>query len=129
MPTHAPAWHTLPGSHFSPQAPQCSVEPSVEVSQPSVTSLLQFPNPGLQAPSLQTPFEQLEVAFVKPLHVVPQAPQCSSLAKTSVSQPFVRSPSQSPQPVSHFITHAPSAHHGPPLGPLAHGPHAAVPQP
>jgi hypothetical protein len=50
-----PYWHVSAPVHACPQVPQLVLLCSRLVSQPSVGSLLQSPNPELQAPITQLP--------------------------------------------------------------------------
>ena len=72
-----------------------------EVSQPVATLRSQSPNPALQAMAHE-PARHAGVPLVLS-HTDPQAPQCSSLAVVSTSQPFPESASQSPNPGSQDV--------------------------
>jgi hypothetical protein len=86
----------LAGAHARPQAPQLPAEVCKSVSQPSVSNVLQSPNPVLQVPSPHVPMAQTPVALAG-AHACPQAPQLSLDVRKSVSQPLAGLPSQSPK--------------------------------
>lgn len=94
--THPPLEHAptpLAKVHVVPQAPQCSASVFRFVSQPSDASLLQLPNPVLQAIE-HLPVAQLGVPCVV-LHAWPQAPQLVGLVSVLTSQPVAYCASQS----------------------------------
>jgi hypothetical protein len=86
--------------HDEPQAPQLVALLVVSVSQPSVGSLLQSPQPALQVRTQAFEVHAAETTFappvhtLRPLHVVPHA----AVVLSEVSQPFVAMPSQSSHP-------------------------------
>jgi hypothetical protein len=77
------------------QAPQ-SASVRSEVSQPLVGELSQSSQPASHVVIAQLPVAQLGVPWAV-VHARPQAPQLTSVS-SSVSQPLLRFPSQSPQP-------------------------------
>jgi len=79
------------------QAPQCSMVLSKRASQPLVSSSSQSPKPVTHT-GAQRPPRHRGVLLGRATQAVPQAPQCVVLVKSSVSQPGVVSPSQSPSP-------------------------------
>jgi hypothetical protein len=81
-----------------PQAPQCAVVLFRFVSQPLLRALLsQLPQPALQTMA-HAPAEQEALPLVV-LHGALQEPQWVRLVWVFVSQPFVATPSQLPQPL------------------------------
>jgi hypothetical protein len=74
-------------------------------SHPFAALPSQLPNPGLHT-GTQLPAEQVVVPFAL-VHAPPHEPQLAWLVWVLVSQPFVRSPSQLPNPESHEIAQAP----------------------
>lgn len=99
-----------------PQLPQLAVSVCTFVSQPSslpIAGVLQLSKPMSQMES-HTPAVQLLEATPAPEHALPQAPQLSTFAETSVSQPSsamgIAGLMQSPKPVTHMGAHAPATH-------------------
>jgi hypothetical protein len=88
--THCPALHAVPCAHMFPHAPQLLL---------SVCSLTQAPPQIVCPAAAQThaPATQLEPVG----HARPQAPQLLALVIRLTSQPFVATPSQSPNPLLH----------------------------
>src|SRR5690606_4901045 len=106
---HAPPLHDgvpLAAAEDWPRPPQCDRSPGRSVSQPLPPALAsQLPKPGahemLHAPPLHD-----GVPFA-PLQELPHAPQFARSAASECSQPFERSPSQLPKPLSQSIPHCP----------------------
>jgi hypothetical protein len=95
---HVPVPHdslALARLHGTSQPPQSESVRS-EVSQPFVGESSQSSQPVSQPVTWQLPVAQLGVPCAV-VHVRPQAPQLTSVS-SSVSQPLLRLPSQSPQP-------------------------------
>jgi hypothetical protein len=82
--------------HATPQPPQ-SVRVASDRSQPFDTWLSQLSQPVSQRETAHEPVAQVGVPWAVE-HVRPQAPQFTSVL-SSVSQPLLRLPSQSPQPI------------------------------
>ncbi|MEZ4393138.1 MAG: hypothetical protein R3A48_18785 [Polyangiales bacterium] len=99
--THAPL--ALAGAQARPQAPQLARLVRVSVSQPFIATPSQSAKPAAQLATAQRPASQLAVALGS-VQVAPQAPQCARAVLTSVSQPLVASPSQSPRPALQVAT-------------------------
>lgn len=87
----------------APQAPQCSVDVLVELSQPSAYWLLQSPKPALHVAIAHCPFAQLLVPFGTGAQALPHAPQWS-VVRRSASQPSEARPLQLLKPVLHAAT-------------------------
>jgi hypothetical protein len=92
-----------------PQVPQFAGLVFRFASQPLAATPSQLPNPALQERMPHVPDEHVSVAF-RSEQTVPQLPQFAVLLCVFVSQPFVPSPSQLPQPGTHVGTHAPEVH-------------------
>jgi hypothetical protein len=92
---HVPFEHTSVPAHFAPQAPQFAPSLVRRVSQPSLGSLSQFPQPTLhvkpQLAAIQAGVDWLGAV----VHATPQLPQCCKLV-SGVSQPLPGFPSQLP---------------------------------
>ncbi len=120
---HEPATQRSADAHTRPQTPQLAASER-SVSQPLAATPSQSPNPGLQAPSVQTPAGQLAEARAS-VQGMPQALQFVTVS-SELSQPFERSVSQSPRPAVHVsnvqvpVVHeaaAPANAHGTPQSP------------
>ena len=81
-----------------PHPPQFDASLSVSCSQPSRNWPLQFAQPLAHASTTQSPSAHEEAATLSASQVRPQPPQFAVSEVTSVSQPFAKSPSQSPSP-------------------------------
>jgi hypothetical protein len=90
-------------THARPQPPQCEVLVRVSVSQPLTASRSQSAKPATQVKA-QAPREHAATPLGGAGHDAPQRPQCVTEARTSVSQPLVALPSQSPKPSTHAAT-------------------------
>jgi hypothetical protein len=107
--TQAPPVHVvvpLALEQTFPQEPQFAELVLRFASQPSAALPSQFPKPALHVRIPHVPDEHVAVAF-KSEQTVPQLPQFAVLLCVFVSQPFVASPSQFPQPGTHVGAHAP----------------------
>ncbi len=118
---HAPAEHSIPVGHATPQPPQLIAFDSVSVSHPLAGSPSQLLKPAAHAPSTHTPVEQVAVACAK-AHAFPQTPQLATLERVSVSHPFDAFPSQSLLPVGHWMPQRPATHEAIPGHALPHAP-------
>lgn len=119
---HAPPAQTAPAFgrlHTRPQPPQFETSADVRTSQPSVSLPLQLAKPVSQAPTRHAPSTQVAVAF-EGRQSAPHAPQCATVVRRLVSQPFEASPSQSPKPRSQVSPHAPPRHAAVALEPPGH---------
>jgi hypothetical protein len=67
--------------------PQLNAFVASSVSQPLQMLLSQSANPGVHAPTAQTPLEQPGAAFGVAGHVVPHVPQLNGSAPVLTSQP------------------------------------------
>jgi hypothetical protein len=115
---HTPEEHTvvpLALEQATPHALQLAALVFRLASQPSEATPLQLPKPVLHVPSTQAPPLQLAPALAN-VQEVPQAPQLVTVVFRFVSQPLVRSPSQSPQPALQVGAHFPAVHATPPCG-------------
>src|SRR2546422_170777 len=90
--TQAPLVHQAPTAHTLVQLPQCALVPR-SVSQPSLTLLLQSPQPVLHTNTTHWPFEHIPVECGG-LQIFAQPPQWSASASRFASQPFNGLPSQ-----------------------------------
>jgi hypothetical protein len=110
--THAPAVHVVVPFAFAqtfPQAPQFATLVFRFASQPSAATPSQFPKPALQVRIPHVPDEHVGVAFRRE-QALPQLPQFATLLCVFVSQPFVASPSQLPQPTTQVGAQLPLVH-------------------
>jgi hypothetical protein len=110
--------------------PQCAADVCVFASQPSAGSPLQSSKGAAHAVILQVPASHAPAPFAME-QGLSHPPQCSSLSVVSVSQPFWRSPSQSPNPPLHCTSQAPLEHvtvvtFGPSAHSTPHFPHDAT---
>ena len=102
--------------HARPHAPQCAAVDERSTSQPLAGSPSQSPKPGRHVKP-HALIAQTGSALGTAGHAIPHAPQCAAVTRTSVSQPFEASPSQSPKPPAQSPTpHAPMRHAGVALG-------------
>jgi hypothetical protein len=132
-----------PGSHVKPQRPaahvalapatagqaiaqrpQCITLVRVSVSHPLAAFVSQSAKPSSQVKP-QVAIAQVGVAWATAGHARPHAPQCITLARVSVSQPFVAFTSQSPKPTLQVDWQRPITHDAVALAVAAH----AIPQP
>lgn len=97
--THRPSRHTAFAPHAPPHRPQWSRDASRSVSQPSMSSPLQFPKPGAHDAIVHISDSQLAVAFAR-MHRTPQPPQFDRVVRL-VSQTVSDRPSHSPVPGGH----------------------------
>ncbi len=120
--SHPPMTHVAP-AHFGyplgrgpqtlPHIPQLNALVANSVSQPLQMLLSQSSNPGVHAPTAQTPLEQPGAAFGVAGHVVPQVPQLNGSAPVLTSQPSTASALQLVYPGRHAPKiHAPASHVG-----------------
>lgn len=124
--TQAPAVQTVVPFAFvqaAPQLPQLVALVFRFASQPFEARPSQLPKPVLQAPSTQAAAEQLAPAFAN-VQALPHEPQLVAVVLRFVSQPFVGSPSQSPNPAAQAGTHAPAVQATVPWGFTQALPHA-----
>jgi hypothetical protein len=110
--THVPPVHVdvpFAFEHTVPQVPQFAGLVFRFASQPLAATPSQLPNPALQERMPHVPDEHVSIAL-RSEQTVPQLPQFAVLLCVFVSQPFVASPSQLPQPGTHVGAHAPAVH-------------------
>jgi hypothetical protein len=101
---HEPEEQTWPPPHAALHAPQLPLSACVFTSHPFAGLPSQSAKPAAHAPITQPPVAQVAAAFAK-LHLSPQPPQLpTSVLLVAVSQPFVATPSQSPNPAAHAPT-------------------------
>ncbi|TVR04586.1 MAG: hypothetical protein EA398_01770 [Deltaproteobacteria bacterium] len=113
---HALSSQNCPPLQTVPQAPQCMLLTRVSVSQPVRMFASQFAKSSVHAASWHSPLMHTPSALSASQRV-PQPPQFSASAVTSVSQPVSTSPSQLDQPTLHAeITQAPSTQSLPAFG-------------
>lgn len=120
---HTPAVH--PAVAFAmlmqprPHMPQFMTLVCVLVSQPSVASMLQSPNPGAHAPTVHTPIAHADVPFAA-MQRFAQRPQFSPLTRRSTSQPSAALLLQSANPGLQVNPHVPVVQTGTALGGVGH---------
>jgi hypothetical protein len=93
---HAPV--ALLNPQALPQKPQLLASEARLVSHPSAGLLLQFANPGSQAPTLHTEAVQAPKPWATAGQTLPHAPQLLRSEVVLVSHPFEGLPSQLPKP-------------------------------
>jgi hypothetical protein len=94
-----PPEHTCPAAQAVPQAPQLALSVRVSTSQPLAGLASQSAKPVAQASTAHAPTAQVAVALGRAQNR-PQDPQLAALVVTSVSQPLLARPSQSPKPAA-----------------------------
>lgn len=110
---HAPEAHDAVAlgrvRHTLPQAPQLLTSAVVAVSQPSVLTPLQSPNPPTQL-CPHTPPTQERTAFERTGQAAPHPPQFDTSVISELSHPLVAAPSQSPRLLAHVNPQVPDVH-------------------
>jgi hypothetical protein len=119
---------TFVPEHTRPHPPQLFTSLAAVVSQPSsavgAAGRVQLLEPAVQPDTQRPPLQARALTEVE-AQARPQAPQFSTLVVSSVSQPLLTSPSQSPVVPGQFaMLHLPAVHAGVPVGVVHTLPHA-----
>jgi hypothetical protein len=102
---HTPTTQVCPAAQALAHAPQLRASVLRSASHPVALMPSQSPRPAVHAsPQRPATHDTVAPAVPDPPHTTPHAPQLRTSAPTSVSQPLVARPSQSPKPAAQEAT-------------------------